>query len=118
MQTKKLIELGNQVVNYHLERTGATYFCNSIGFFLYRVDGSYLYCDEFYIKPEYRRSKHASELFNLMLTIGKSKGCSEFVSWVDLRSKNPSVVHRALLKEGAVMVDSGDPERPEYRKTI
>lgn len=107
------------IVDYHLEREDAKFFCDDNSFFLYRIDGEFLYCDAFYVKPEHRGSDKSREIFELMLDMGKSKGCKTFVAWVDLNSNNPIAVHKALTGYGIQVYDATtNPEYHEYRMDL
>lgn len=107
------------IMDHHYERHGTMFHATDVGFFQYRIEGDYLYCDEFYIKPEHRRTLATETQFNTMLSIGRHHGCKTFVAWVDLKSKDPIRVHKRLLKLGAEVYDSfTNPEHHEYRMQL
>lgn len=103
------------IMDYHFERDGTMFHSNEVGFFRYKIDGKHFLCYEFYVKPKYRKTEHSHIIGETMKSMARTAGCEVLVGWIDLKGKDPIIMHKYLTKHGGVIHDASDPEYHEYR---
>ena len=70
------------------------------GFATYKIKQDYIYVEDMYIKPEYRKSHKGSNLVAKLCQIAIDKGLNQLMTTVDLRANNPEVGLKAALSYG------------------
>ena len=71
---------------YHERLGGEVILKEGVGFCAYRVSGEEIYLEEMYIDPKHRNAREASELADMVMDIGKERGCKTMTATVDLRT--------------------------------
>lgn len=78
-----------------------------LGFATYRyLNDNKVYIIDIYVKPEYRKSKIASDLADLIAQEAKEKGCKEMLGTVIPSAKGSTNSLKVLLGYGMTLVSS------------
>lgn len=89
------------LVDYYKERKGADVIHDEHGNFLsYYIKPPECYIEDLYVAPEFRKTKVASKMADIVEQIAKDSGCNLLSGTVDLKSLNPSLGIQAVLGYG------------------
>lgn len=95
---------------YILERTNDQIIENSKGFCTYRYinEGRSVYIIDIYVIPEFRKSRYASDLADLVAARAKDEGCTEMLGTVNPSAKNSTTSIKVLLGYGMELHSSSN----------
>lgn len=70
------------------------------GFITYKKMKDALYIGDFYVKPQYRGSKHTTAMSNYVETIAKEAGCTMMLAEVNTKDNKPEQGMYVQLRHG------------------
>ncbi len=94
--------------DFKKELEGISEIESEFGFATYKITGEEIYIEDIYIKPEYRKSKHASDLADAVSEIGTRNGCKRLWGSVCPSKNNSTISLKALLGYGFSLRSSKD----------
>lgn len=86
--------------DYAKERLGQETIANEYGFIMYQITGKDCFIHDLYIKPEYRRENHATELADQVEYIARKADCTKIWGQVVVGSGGDSVALMSHLSWG------------------
>ncbi len=79
------------------------------GFAIYQFFGKECYIEDIYVLPEYRQTKEASRLADLIAVKAKALGCTHLTGTTDARSKSVERSNRVLEAYGMKLYKKDGP---------
>lgn len=87
---------------YWSEMWGAETFETEYGFITFQTFTQHIFIQELYVKPEFRRSEHASALADEVTKIARERGLYELTSKVHLDSNTAALSLKVQLAYGFI----------------
>lgn len=88
--------------NYLAERDRAVVFFNDHGFVTYSISGDECYWSEFYVKPEFRGTRAAFNLYMIILAQAAVGGANHIIGSVDTTTANWQLSENLMKKVGFI----------------
>lgn len=112
-QTKQLQSLEDykpksMYANYIYEREGKYCEESEIGFATYTFGEDYVYIEDLYVKPEYRKSHEASRLADNIALIAKQYGKNNMIGSVCTDTNKATESVKVLLAYGFYILNSNE----------
>lgn len=86
--------------DYILEREGLDSIITDYGFICFRIEGQAMWINDYYVKPEMRKSGKGKDLANMTMTMAKEAGCLAVFCQSDESANGHDVSRLAITNFG------------------
>ena len=89
---------GIQVMMHLQERMDMEFYVRDEGFVWFHIKGEKIIINELYVLPPYRKSGISDDMIHRIYEIGKGRGCTKAIAYIDESTNSEELVKKLLLR--------------------